>query len=205
MIDSIWLNIGNLALSRALGDFEFKQSPHLDAENQVVTANPDIIVHTATPEDEFLILACDGIWDVLTSQQVIDYVRRAIANRKELTEICEELMDKCCAPDSDWGGVGCDNMTVMIVALKGISNRSKVEWYNWIAERVENADGKGYKTPLNVINPFESGPRGVTSGAGEDDEEEEEHHEEVEEHQEEEKKVEVKAAEAEGIEVPEQQ
>lgn len=51
---------GNLALSRALGDFEFKQNPNVDAEHQIVTADPDIIVHEHTPEDEFVVLACDG-------------------------------------------------------------------------------------------------------------------------------------------------
>lgn len=51
---------GNLALSRALGDFEFKQNANLDAEHQVVTADPDITIHDPTPEDEFLVIACDG-------------------------------------------------------------------------------------------------------------------------------------------------
>ena len=51
---------GNLALSRALGDFEFKQNGTLSAEKQVVTADPDVIFHKRTDEDEFLILACDG-------------------------------------------------------------------------------------------------------------------------------------------------
>ena len=57
-------------------------------------------------------------------------------------------MDRCLAPDSDWGGVGCDNMTVLIVALK-TEERSKIDWYNWIGEKIENGDnGKaitGYK------------------------------------------------------------
>jgi protein phosphatase 2C family protein 2/3 len=51
---------GNLALSRAIGDFEFKNNHGLPAENQIVTANPDIEVHELSNEDEFLILACDG-------------------------------------------------------------------------------------------------------------------------------------------------
>ena len=151
---------GNLALSRALGDFEFKQNNALDAEHQVVTADPDIIVHTPTPEDEFVVLACDGIWDVLTSQQVIDFVRRHIALRLELPTICELLMDRCLAPDSDWGGVGCDNMTVMIVALK-TEKRTKIEWYNWIGEKIANVDagteGGGYSTPKETPDPFAQG------------------------------------------------
>ncbi len=51
---------GNLALSRALGDFEFKQNFALDAEHQIVTADPDIITHQCDGEEEFLVLACDG-------------------------------------------------------------------------------------------------------------------------------------------------
>lgn len=113
----------------------------------------------------FLLPSADttaGIWDVLTSQQVIDFVRRHIALRLELSNICELLMDRCLAPDSDWGGVGCDNMTVMIVALK-TSSRTKIEWYNAIGdsiEQVDNGTGGGYKTPKEGVDPFAQGPRG---------------------------------------------
>lgn len=51
---------GNLALSRAIGDFEFKKSAELSPENQIVTAFPDVEQHDLTDEDEFLVLACDG-------------------------------------------------------------------------------------------------------------------------------------------------
>lgn len=51
---------GNLALSRAIGDFEFKKSAELPPEQQIVTAFPDVEEHELTDEDEFLVLACDG-------------------------------------------------------------------------------------------------------------------------------------------------
>lgn len=51
---------GNLALSRAIGDFEFKKSAELPPEQQIVTAFPDVEEHELTEEDEFLVLACDG-------------------------------------------------------------------------------------------------------------------------------------------------
>jgi hypothetical protein len=51
---------GNLALSRAIGDFEFKKSAELSPENQIVTAYPDVEQHDLTDEDEFLVIACDG-------------------------------------------------------------------------------------------------------------------------------------------------
>ena len=52
---------GNLALSRAIGDFEFKKSAELSPEQQVVTANPDVTTHELSADDEFLVIACDGM------------------------------------------------------------------------------------------------------------------------------------------------
>jgi protein phosphatase 2C family protein 2/3 len=58
---------GNLALSRAIGDFEFKKSAELSPEAQIVTAYPDVEVHDLTDDDEFLVLACDGMFGALHS------------------------------------------------------------------------------------------------------------------------------------------
>jgi protein phosphatase PTC2/3 len=67
------LTIGNLALSRAIGDFDFKRSKDLDAKDQIVTGKISAILHCliskAFPDvrknelddwDEFIVLACDG-------------------------------------------------------------------------------------------------------------------------------------------------
>lgn len=51
---------GNLALSRALGDFEFKKSHQLAPEQQIVTAYPDVTIHDISEDDEFVVVACDG-------------------------------------------------------------------------------------------------------------------------------------------------
>ena len=48
-----------------------------------ITAYPDVVEKTITPEHEFLVLACDGIWDVLTNQEVVDFVRVRIAQRMD--------------------------------------------------------------------------------------------------------------------------
>ena len=74
----------------------------------------------------------------------MDAVRRLVHDGKELTEICDTLMDICLAPDANsGGGIGCDNMTVMVVAL--LNGRTKEEWYAWVKDRV--AHKYGYDTP----------------------------------------------------------
>ncbi|KAM6491095.1 Protein phosphatase 2C (PP2C)-like domain containing protein [Amanita muscaria] len=135
---------GNLALSRALGDFQYKKNNELTPEKQIVTADPDVTCHEVTEEDEFLVLACDGIWDCLSSQQVVDIVRYEISKGKELGEITELVCDHCLAPDQQAGDmIGCDNMTILIVAI--LHGRTKEGWYSWIADRVK--DKYGYETP----------------------------------------------------------
>jgi len=61
-------NSGNLALARALGDFEFKKNYSLTPDKQIITSNPDITVHDITENDEFFVLACDGeFWQKFTT------------------------------------------------------------------------------------------------------------------------------------------
>jgi len=130
---------GNLALSRAIGDFEFKKSADLSPEQQIVTAFPDVISHEVSDDDEFLVIACDGIWDCQSSQAVVEFVRRGIAAKQDLQSICENMMDNCLASNSETGGVGCDNMTMIVVGL--LHGRTKEEWYELIAKRVADGDG----------------------------------------------------------------
>ncbi|KAI9263105.1 phosphatase 2C-domain-containing protein [Phascolomyces articulosus] len=130
---------GNLALSRALGDFEFKQSKDLPAEEQAVTAEPDITEHRLIAQDEFAVIACDGIWDCMTNQQVADFIRSKIKEKVDLKTICENLMDECLADHSDFGGVGCDNMTVIIVAF--LQGKSLEEWYKAVGDKVPEPTG----------------------------------------------------------------
>ena len=49
------------------------------------------------------------------------------------------MMDNCLASNSETGGVGCDNMTMIIIAL--LRGKSKDEWYKEIADRVASGEG----------------------------------------------------------------
>lgn len=66
---------------------------------------------------EFIVLACDGIWDVMTNEEVLQFCRTRIGLGMQPEEICEELMNHCLAPDCQMGGLGGDNMTVVLVCL----------------------------------------------------------------------------------------
>lgn len=60
---------GGLALSRAFGDYEYKMRSDLPPFRQKVSALPDVRIVKRLPGiDAFLLLACDGLWDVMQNQ-----------------------------------------------------------------------------------------------------------------------------------------
>jgi len=119
---------GMLALSRAIGDFEYKGNKVFRAQDQVVTAFPDVKIEPISPEAQYILLACDGIWDVMSSQEAITFCTDKIYRNKfgeikrsipDLTKGMESLLDHCCAVDLQQSqGLGCDNMTAIIVEIK---------------------------------------------------------------------------------------
>lgn len=81
-----------LNLSRAMGDHNLKLRDDLPDIKQKVIALPDIKTLTVTNDDEFMVLACDGIWNSMKNQEVIDFIRpRVKEGGKKLSEICEEV------------------------------------------------------------------------------------------------------------------
>ncbi|XP_054584027.1 protein phosphatase 1G isoform X2 [Eptesicus fuscus] len=115
---------GGLNLSRAIGDHFYKRNKNLPPEEQMISALPDIKMLTLTDDHEFMVIACDGIWNVMSSQEVIDFIQSKISQRDEngelrlLSSIVEELLDQCLAPDTSGDGTGCDNMTCIIICFK---------------------------------------------------------------------------------------
>jgi protein phosphatase 1G len=119
----------NLNLSRALGDFQYKDFSKPYAEN-IISGVPDIEVLELTAEDEFLILACDGCWERKDRQEVCDFVREKLATADKARASEERLVHTTClfldenlceeVGGENFDGSGCDNMTMMIVQLKPI-------------------------------------------------------------------------------------
>jgi serine/threonine protein phosphatase PrpC len=110
---------GVLAVSRSMGDLHFKGNQSLRQEDQKVSSMPDVTFIKRQPKDEFLILACDGIWDVLTMEQVVDMVRNGLRQRQPPNAIVQAVLSKCLARDAS-AMVGTDNMTMILIVFDGV-------------------------------------------------------------------------------------
>jgi len=84
---------GGLNLSRAIGDHSYKQNAVLPPEEQMISPLPTIQhVELDPAQDEFIVLACDGVWNSMSSQEVVDFVASRIKTAPSLSKICEEVI-----------------------------------------------------------------------------------------------------------------
>lgn len=136
---------GNLALSRAFGDFVFKRNEKRSAIEQIVIAHPDVQTRPLDERLEFIVMACDGVWDVMTNEEVIEFCRRRLVHHMPPVAICEELITRCLAPDCQMGsGIGCDNMTVILICyLNGAT-------YEAFCSRLADATNLKGNAPLDA-------------------------------------------------------
>ena len=122
---------GNLNLSRALGDLQYKKDKTRNPQDQVITAYPETTKLKITKEIEFLIIGCDGVWEEKTNQEIVDFIMKKYETnpKQKLTKIVEPLLDSLLSPDYVQtgiiyiyiyiiAGIGCDNMSCIIVRFK---------------------------------------------------------------------------------------
>lgn len=98
---------GNLNLSRSLGDLKYKINKELKPEEWPITANPDIKVQELSPEDDFIIMGCDGIWETKTNDEMVEYIYERLRAKKELKDIVQELLHDIISPDYAQTGKIC--------------------------------------------------------------------------------------------------
>lgn len=102
---------GNLAVSRCLGDFEYKGDAGRPVSEQKCSCVPDIYEVNNVPAGSFVVLACDGLWDVCTGEYIATYIRDQLRKdpKVDLGEIATELIKYSLSLHSK------DNVTLMIV------------------------------------------------------------------------------------------
>ena len=125
--------MGELAITRAFGDKSFKMGIKAMLEEEaeelaggsandeakdltapLVSAEPEIASMILSHNDEFLLLACDGLFDVFRSQDAIALARQElIAHRGEPAEVARILSDQAIRVRRSR-----DNVSILIIVLR---------------------------------------------------------------------------------------
>lgn len=108
--------LGRLAVSRAFGDEEYKDVANGGARPLVIP-DPEIRVERLTPRDEFMLLACDGLFDVFSSQEAVDFVRARLcampSNEQDPFRAVQDIVHEAIHERRSR-----DNVTAMLVTFK---------------------------------------------------------------------------------------
>lgn len=104
---------GDLAVARSFGDFRFKDSFDLEHSAQKITCEPTVTVIKRNEHDEFIILACDGFWDVFSNEDAVKHVKEL---QKYFGNNAKIISEKLTQFAYEKGSM--DNVTVVVILFE---------------------------------------------------------------------------------------
>lgn len=112
----VWLDANHsvygLAMSRSIGDLCMKSVG--------VTAESILTTHLLQEDDEFLILATDGVWGVLNSSEAVALVGGLLDSDKGASVACEVLIETAMEKWREYEGDYRDDITAIVVRVKDL-------------------------------------------------------------------------------------
>ena len=108
MKDKAWLGPG-LCIARAFGD--------LNAAKCGVVATPEVVVHNIQPEDEYLILASDGVWEFIDEKEAVTLIHKLRTAGKDASEATRLLIANAALAWRREEGNYRDDITAVVVYM----------------------------------------------------------------------------------------
>ncbi|KAG9447559.1 hypothetical protein H6P81_013687 [Aristolochia fimbriata] len=107
-VDTWRIGPAALQVTRSIGDDDLKPA---------VTAEPEITETMLSLEDEYLVMASDGLWDVISSEEVVSIIKDTV---KEPGMCSKRLATEAAERGSK------DNITVIVVFLRPVSTAERI-------------------------------------------------------------------------------
>ncbi|GJP48103.1 hypothetical protein CLOM_g7383 [Closterium sp. NIES-68] len=102
------VGVAGIEVTRSLGDHDMKPA---------VTAEPEVMHHKLSADDEFLVMASDGLWEKLSNEEVAQYVLDTV---KEPSMSSKRLVTEAVDRGSQ------DNVTAIVAYLKNVSTVERI-------------------------------------------------------------------------------
>jgi serine/threonine protein phosphatase PrpC len=88
------VNPGRLSVSRTFGDVEAKLEK-FGGQKGVVVSTPDIVEYELNDQYNFIVIGCDGIFDVLSNMEILECIQIVLKlnrnKRKKINELCGDF------------------------------------------------------------------------------------------------------------------
>lgn len=99
----------SLAVSRALGDYEMKNNAEVAQDEQLVSPKPDVTCIDREGDESYILIACDGIYDVAKNEQIVELVKLRLKMNTDLGGMTHDLVNFCLSKASK------DNMSAIML------------------------------------------------------------------------------------------
>jgi protein phosphatase 2C family protein 2/3 len=98
---------GLIAVSRSWGDWDIATGMKIKGVGDKVECKKFYV----TNDDEFILIACDGVWDVLSSDAAVKFVRSSLKKHNDVQKACDDLVSEALRQGS------MDNISAAIVGF----------------------------------------------------------------------------------------
>ncbi|XP_062228226.1 probable protein phosphatase 2C 54 [Phragmites australis] len=132
-VDDGYLN-GLLGVTRALGDWHLEGMKEVGRPGGPLSAEPELKMITLTKDDEFLIIGSDGIWDVFSNQNSVDFARKRLQEHNNVKLCCKEIVEEAIRRGAT------DNLTAVLVSFHLEAPRIRVNRPGRVARSI-SAEG----------------------------------------------------------------
>ena len=102
---------GYLSVARAFGNWHVEG---LKGACCPLSVEPEVRRVDLTEEDEFMIIGCDGLWDVFSNENAVSFARRELQRHNDPVQCSRELVNEALRRNSS------DNLTVVIVCFHAV-------------------------------------------------------------------------------------
>jgi len=116
---------GKLAVSRAIGDFAFKDNVQLSYEDQQVVATPDVLEFQVR-RGERMLIACDGLTEQMSNERVMQILTNELNELADPAHALANLFEECLTSGSE------DNMSAILVEFMDGGNYGHHRTKTWV-------------------------------------------------------------------------
>jgi len=148
---------GQLAVSRAFGNYEFKES-------QILSAEPEIHQITLSPDIEYLVIGSDGLYEHFSNEEIISFIKGGLNNQNNnnLETVVKDLVEEAIDRGSE------DNITILVVKFeKGFKKLLKKRSKKQVGKGASLLGGKSsLKTSATIKQSPPDSPRHEPKSSG---------------------------------------
>jgi protein phosphatase 2C family protein 2/3 len=134
---------GKLSVSRAFGDIEAKH-PDLGGNPNVIIALPEIKYFDISPNNDFIVIGCDGLFEKMKNKEIIDYIWKhtETIKPKDIHHACGILVEKLV--NETISKKSTDNITAVLINLRDSFEKNEVRYNPSLTQQVN-------KIPKSII------------------------------------------------------